>query len=444
MKIVIKIKDVFNSLGQPTITYVKRENGYYENQLQNALDACGKLCLLTGPSKTGKTSLYKKVIKDKNLEPIVVRCDSGLTSTEFWKKALEKINFERISGGHKSVERNISASGKIGGKIGWAWLANLLGEVSLGINSSMSEIDIREKILAQPSPDHLIPVLQKLPFILIIEDFHYLKPEVQENVFQQWKIFVDNEVTVIVIGTTHHSIDLAFANRDLLGRITHVELSPWNIDDLSKIVIQGFKYLNLSISQNIIKEIAQESVGLPIITQETCHQIFMDKGISNLKLEEIEITFTKHCVYNALHNVAKINYSPLSKVYDILITGPRKGGRKYNTYELVLLTFSQDPIKYSLSRHEIEDRLNKFPLQMQEIPPSSSINSTLKALKKFQKDIGIELVEWIETVNCLYILEPTFLFFLRWRKPREKPPTVLEIINLFIQGISELNKIKFK
>lgn len=64
---MIRIRDVFKSLGQPTTTYVEREEGLYENKLALAIEAKGKLCLLTGPSKTGKTTLYKKVVNDQKL-----------------------------------------------------------------------------------------------------------------------------------------------------------------------------------------------------------------------------------------------------------------------------------------------------------------------------------------------------------------------------------------
>lgn len=217
-------------------------------ELASALDAKGKLCLLTGPSKTGKTTLYTRTLERKGLEPITVRCDSSMTSDDFWRQALEKINFERLSALQSSASTKTSGSGKIGATIGWKWLAGLLGEVSVGVEKNMGEIQIREKILSKPSPDHLVPVLKHLPTVLIVEDFHYLDAKTKRNVFQQWKVFVDGEVSVIVVGTTHHAVDLAFANRDLIGRIAQVDLSTWSLDDLEKIAILGFEVLKIDVS----------------------------------------------------------------------------------------------------------------------------------------------------------------------------------------------------
>jgi hypothetical protein len=34
------------------------------------------------------------------------------------------------------------------------------------------------------------------------------KEYLRRKVFQQWKVFVDSEASVIVVGTTHHAVDL--------------------------------------------------------------------------------------------------------------------------------------------------------------------------------------------------------------------------------------------
>ena len=239
----VKITDVFRSLGQPTITYVRREAGKYERLLSGALDVKGQLCLLTGPSKTGKTTLYKRVLEERKVLPLTVRCDGDLTHEQFWRRALEGINFERIKEHNSQQGNNLTTSGKLSGSIGWKWLAGLAGEVSTGLGSTRTEGEVRERIIANPSPAHLVPALKTLPLVLVVEDFHYLATTVQQIIFQQWKTFIDEEVSVIVIGTTHHAIDIATANQDLLGRLCQIDIAQWSIEDLRRILRQGFAYL---------------------------------------------------------------------------------------------------------------------------------------------------------------------------------------------------------
>ena len=424
----LSVYDVFKTQGQPTVTYVKRDHGAYEIKLSQILDSKGSLCLLTGPSKTGKTTLYTQVARDKGLEILKVSCHSGLQAIELWRKALEALNFERVSERQKENTKGRSAEGKIGGTFGWAWLAGLLGEISVGISSDKSEGEIREKILSDPSPEHLIPVLKNLPVILVVEDFHYLKPEVKAHVFQQWKIFVDSEVSVIVVGTTHHAADLAHANRDLVGRTFQIDLNGWNRDDLGKIARQGFDYLSVPAARPVIDEIARESVGLPIVTQSVCLQLMLDKSVMEPASANSVIKFTKKEAYVALHQVATQRYSSFSSSYDRLTRGFRKKARKYDTYELVLSTFTLDPLVFYLNREDIAERLRQLPLGESSIPPPASVSSMLKALGRLQEKLGIELLEWSENHQRLYVIEPTFLFYLRWRKGREKSPSLIELL----------------
>jgi AAA domain len=438
----IKISEVFQSIGQPTITYVRRDEGKYERLLSGALDVKGQLCLLTGPSKTGKTTLYKKVLEEKKLLPLPIRCDGTLSDEQFWRRGLEGVNFDVVKQHTTSVGVETSAGGKFSGQFGWRWLAGLTGEASVGIKSARSEGEIREAILANPSPGHLVPILKTLPVVLVVEDFHYLTPEVQQIIFQQWKVFVDEEVSVIVIGTTHHAIDIANANRDLLGRLCHIDIAQWATTDLSKILQQGLKHLGIGFAHQtaMLNEIPKESMGLPIIVQQVAGQIFADLGLNEVESSTLDKTYgpklTITAINNAIFNVASTKYGQLQTYYGLLVEGARKRARKYNTYELVLATFAVEPLKFSLSRREIEERIRDSDIPNQQKPPSASVGSMLKALGDFQRRRKIELLEWRSTEQTLYIFEPAFLFYIRWREPR-KPHTAKNLLAL----VQELLKV---
>ncbi|WP_162053904.1 hypothetical protein [Pontibacter pamirensis] len=417
---IVKIKDVFKTIGTPSITYVSRNDGEYERLLAENLDVSGKLCLITGPSKTGKSTLYQKVLADINRLPLIMRCDGQMTIDDVWRKALEDVNFDRITASTALEDLQVTGSAKVGGNVGWAWLAKLIGEVSLGISDKVSESIAREKIISKPSPKHLIPILKNLPYVLVIEDFHYLDDEVKKSLFQQWKAFVDEEVSVIVLGTTHHAVDLAYSNRDLVGRIAHIEIGTWLTSDIEKIITSGFSYLNVPIKKSLVKFMATECVGLPIITQSCCLRMFFDKRISEIdtKKGSPKPAFDIDDLSKSLYNVAHTDFSVFKDIYDVIIRGFRKGGQKYNSYELLLLIFTLDPITFKLQRHEIDERLAQLSLKF-ITPPATSINSTLGVLSKLQNKYAFELLEWSQKLKTLYILEPSFLFYLRWKEDRK-------------------------
>lgn len=78
------ISDIFKAVGQPTITYVARDSGKIEKLLSSALDERGQICLVTGPSKTGKTTLYREVLSQRGEIALVVQCDRSTKVTDIW------------------------------------------------------------------------------------------------------------------------------------------------------------------------------------------------------------------------------------------------------------------------------------------------------------------------------------------------------------------------
>jgi predicted AAA+ superfamily ATPase len=71
---ITKVSEVFKTTGQPTVTYVERDSGNLERRLSGYLDEAGQLCLITGPSKTGKTTLYRQVLQKRGAIPLIVQC----------------------------------------------------------------------------------------------------------------------------------------------------------------------------------------------------------------------------------------------------------------------------------------------------------------------------------------------------------------------------------
>lgn len=225
----MKVADIFRTTGQPTVTYVPRDSGHYERRLNGYLDEKGQLCLITGPSKTGKSTLYKRVLEERGQIPLVVQCTSERTAAEMWKVALEQANFDRVKSITEVGGSKINSTVEVGTKFGWKWLAEVSGKFSGGMAQELSESKVREKVLSEASPDVLIPFLSKTNYVLVIEDFHYLSDKEKILLFQQWKRFVDNEITIIILGTTHRAIDIASSNKDLIGRVAQIDIGQWEI-----------------------------------------------------------------------------------------------------------------------------------------------------------------------------------------------------------------------
>jgi len=250
--------------------------------------------------------------------------------------------------------------------------------------------------------------------------------------FQQWKVFVDNEVSIVLVGTTHHAVDLAYGNKDLLGRLTHIDIPTWKKNDLEKIARQGFEYMKVEVQRATVEIIASESVGLPIVTQAVCLELLLHKQVNVPLGTSKEVGINAADAFEALHTVAVEKFSAFEAIYERLSRGLRKQ-RKYKTYELILSSFTLGELSFSATRVEIADRMKQLPFPSSAIPPPTLVARTLTSLAALQSKIGIELLEWRPRDERLYIVEPTFLFYLRWRKGRTEAPSLSTLISEFFR-----------
>lgn len=406
-----EITEVFPAVGKPALTYVERDEGRYEKNLKNGLLNPGQICVLTGPSKTGKTSLYRQVLPQIRRQELTVRCSGNLTPGAFWASALENLDFRRLSESSQSWGADLTAKIGVNGEAGWSWLAKIMSSIGFEV-SGKGEYGVKKEFITAPvNAKHLIPLLQEMPIQLIVEDFHYLEDSVKREVFQQWKSFVDEGISVLVVSTTHHATDIARANQDLSGRVRLIDVGKWEETDLAKIPTKGFSLLQIKHSQVTANNIARESVGLPIITQQICQQIALNHDMSPGSIKR-STTISAHTVVEAQKYVAENMYSNHKSDYDQLITGPRQRRRKHATYEKILASFALDPLKFSLSFSELQERVESLCIDSSNIP-SGSIKAALNALEKFQIRKKISLLDWHESEGKLYIVAPSFLFYLR-------------------------------
>ncbi|WP_170984851.1 ATP-binding protein [Roseomonas sp. AR75] len=457
---VERIADIFRTGGQPTVTYVRRDHGRFEAELESALLEPGQICLVTGPSKTGKTTLYKQVLSNKKFIALHIYCSSEMSATDVWLRILEKIDFERVSARKKSRKDTLTLQGEANTTFGWSWLAKSALKVGVSKGSDASEEEARERILSSPGPELLIPVLQETNYILVFEDFHYLHEAQQKLLAEQWKKFTDNDISFLVVGTTHRAVDIVRGNKDLIGRITHFKVGNWSISDLEEIVKKGFQHIDVKIKANYRSFIAAEAVGLPIVVQQVCLELFLRKGITEKsQVDRSLFNIDDADISAALNAVAKKRYESYENFYAVLVRGPRQRARKYNSYELLIACFGGDPVKFQLTRGEIDDRIRASGLEQNKLPPTASIQSALRALDKHQqrkfgspsteKNRGLpgklriksspssshfRLLEWREKEDTLYILEPTFLFYVRWRNARPvSRPKLQEWFDIFLK-----------
>src|SRR5438270_1729155 len=82
--------EVFVAGGQPTYTYVERTGEHVELKFARAIATPNQIVSLSGPTKTGKTVLCRRILGDRQF----VWIDGGQVGSgdDFWKRVAFELN----------------------------------------------------------------------------------------------------------------------------------------------------------------------------------------------------------------------------------------------------------------------------------------------------------------------------------------------------------------
>lgn len=256
----VGVSDVF-TIALPGLNYVMRTD--VESTLRTAAERRDSIVCVSGPSKSGKTVLVRKVLP--SLPVVTGKVDTALEN--LW---LDLCRIRNIS--LRSVQSRLSNEKlNFGGRIAGAEASEALG------TEQHTDADPRTKFL-----DHV-----ENSGGVIIDDFHYFPAKVQKAVLQAFKDRIIDAKTrrkgiSIVIVLTHFGQDQpALAEADVIGRVKYIRLPKWSEDQLSEILTSGFQKLNVSLPEGNAIELAKAAFGSPLIVQEMGASICQAEKILN-------------------------------------------------------------------------------------------------------------------------------------------------------------------
>ena len=352
----------------------------YEERLRQSLNMNGYLTSISGPSKIGKTVLCEKVV---GLDFLVEMSGSDFTTKDIWTQ--------------------------IGIKAGMPYE----GTTTTG---SQTETTLSE--LYKLSKENIIDYYKNHEFVLLVDDFHYIIPEVQMHIAQQFKDAIRKGFKVIIASLPYRSDDAIRMNPDLQGRINIIDIDAWSRDELSEIPLKGFEKIGISISDKQLARLTEESIYSPQLMQLICLNICIllntdHNTISHIEDEVIEKAFR--------FSTLNLDYG---KVASAIQQGKNSRGKQRKTYHttkwseldlygLILEALAIDPPMSKLSFDELLGRVTDLVTGIEK-PTAASLKDYLKNLQELisEKGRSYEVIAWNE--GSLYILEALFLFYLRW------------------------------
>lgn len=386
-------EQIFKPGSFPEYTYVSRESldigVNYEVRLKQALKISGCLTSIIGPSKMGKTVLCEKVIDLENLVEV-----SGVDfklNNDFWTV--------------------------IGTKAGLPMSGEFIEGKTVKDNTVHDLYYKKDKFVL--TKDRVIDYFKENGKVLVLDDFHYAPEDIQLHIAQQLKDAIRKEFKAIVVSLPHRADDAIRKNADLTGRLSLINIEPWKKEELEEIAKKGFEKLDIKIKEEVVKNIATESLTSPQLMQYICLSI-----CTLLDTDNSPIVQVPENVLEKAYRFTTANFE-YSDVVKILMSGPNTRGNKrkiYKTesgkeldiYGLIVEAVSIDPPLMGLDIEEIKYRIDKLIIDDDKKPDKQQIRDSLNKLQSIidEKENIYKVFEWKD--GMLYILDPLFLFHLRW------------------------------
>ncbi len=163
------------------------------------------------------------------------------------------------------------ASGGSGGLSAELNVGLFKGGASTGASGGMSQEKraSRTRALADVAREALRAVATPI----VIDDFHFVPEHSRKEIARAIKSIIPH-CPVIMIAVPYDAFEAVVAEPDLGGRIWHLELKPWDEDELEFIASAGFEVLNLNDPKGRIgNACSKEAMGSPFLMQQLCFEV---------------------------------------------------------------------------------------------------------------------------------------------------------------------------
>jgi len=360
-------ESVFVTDGFPEHTYVSQDEGAKEVELKDGLEQRNKIISISGPSKSGKTTLCDQVFgTSKGADRIYVTGETLHTPDDLWKEA-----FGQVSDDTQKPFEGLSFGQRL--------------EVIVGSH---------------------IP--------LIIDDYHYIKSDLQSTVAKQIKNAASQGLRIVCLSVPHRGDDPIRNNNDLSGRFFSVNFDYWSDDDLLQIPAKGFPMVGLPMHESFNRALASQALRSPQIMQTLCLEACRIHGKDRpLELVTPNVGQTPEIIkrtirsYNYATNFAILKAGPARRGKERTVFKTR-AGRNVDVYECLLAAFRLNPPFLQLTLDEIRSRVRDI------LGPSKEPN-VRSALQQYPELFGGKAppLDWDDEKRQLTVVDPHFYFFLR-------------------------------
>ena len=289
-------------------------------------------------------------------------------------------------------------------------------------------VDTQDRYAKQESylltKDKIIEFYQEENLVLVIDDFHYAPEKVRTLIAQQLKDAIRRGFKAVVVSLPHRADEAIRQNADLSGRLSLINMEPWEVEDLKEIAKVGFEKLHIKIADEVAEKIAVESLSSPQLMQYICLNI-----CTILELSDADKDVVRPEILETAYHYTTANFE-YGDVVAVMKKGPNtrgkdrnsfvaSDGQRYDLYELLVKCIAENPPLMKLDFDTIKTRVYQLITDEGKKPTQQAIKESLGKLQELlnEREDIFKVMDWKE--GTLYLVDLLFLFYLRWGESRE-------------------------
>jgi hypothetical protein len=414
--------DVFTPNQFPEYTYIERPKEELERKLRQALETPNVVVSISGPSKSGKTVLAKKLVGEGNIIHIFGAEVGG--GNELWTRVLDWMDVPSTTVEQTGESRSNRAAGEIGGK-GSIFVAEANAKASFDTTGAKSSST--SKTNTKNGLSRVVREIAKSDFVVFLDDFHYIPVEAQTDVARQLKAAGEQGVRICTATVPHRADNVVRNNPELRGRLAQVDTTFWTAPELQGIAKAGFGKLQAILGPAKMMDIAQEACGSPQLMQRICLDVCFALDVRKEFEHPTNIDFSPQQLQGILQQSS--THSDFGTMVANMHQGPKKRGSERrihrlidgsegDVYRVVLSALAHGEPVMELPYPDLMERIHSVCVG--EGPAASSVVPTCRQIAAIAKRIAPteRVLEWDdqELTGTMSVVDPYFLFYLRRSK----------------------------
>ena len=392
-----RVSEVFSINSANIPTYVKRKwKNYdtYDASLHLALEDPGQTVVLYGPSKLGKSALWRNLL---STNVILIQCNQFQTLEDIYKSIYDEIQNPQPSQITERQENYIDKS-----------FGSVINSIPLSIDfkKNKGHKKTTEKQLTYGNLKMSAQLISKLAYEknapIIFENYHRLNDKTFNELCVDIRTISDTRVTTLFVGIPQNPFLFTEINPELEGRIMFMEFLPWKEYELQQIAKSGQEILNIIFDNKTLEFLSKESLGSPLLMQLFSLITCISSGIAARSRDNIEISITRERFKTAIKNYG-IQYLAFCKnVLDDFNSISKK-------VKEMPTNFSKQIYNYINS-----DEFNLFIDLNKIFNDSITILDIKKLIKKLNKNARTIDFLIIDEKNQLRFGNPLAIVYARW------------------------------